>query len=97
MEKSIDYILIKEFNREDSFNIDDIKRKNKKYFWEIMKDIYKIEYESLEDYQYLKLDCEKYKIFEDSFNTNDFNLNKSQNLLFNKKFNSNITSSKSII
>ena len=96
MEKSIDYILIKEFNREDSFNIDDIKRKNKKYFWEIMKDIYKIEYESLEDYQYLKLDCEKYKIFEDSFNTNDFDLNKSQNLLFNKKFNSNITSSKSI-
>ena len=36
MEKSIDYILIKEFNREDSFNIDEIKRKNKKYFWEIM-------------------------------------------------------------
>ena len=35
MEKSIDYVLIKEFNREDSFNIDFIKQKNKKYFWEI--------------------------------------------------------------
>ena len=71
MEKSIDYILIKEFNREDSFNIDEIKRKNKKYFWEIMKDIYKIEYESLQDYQYLKIDCEKYKIFEDNFKVNE--------------------------
>ena len=96
MEKSIDYILIKEFNREDSFNIDEIKRKNKKYFWEIMKDIYKIEYESLQDYQYLKLDCEKYKIFEGNFNINEFDLNKSQNLLFNKNLNTNIAPTKCI-
>ena len=78
MEKSIDYVLIKEFNREDSFNKDEIKRKNKKYFWEIMKNFYKIEYESLEDYQYLKLDCEKYKIFEDNYSDNkkkEFTLN----------------------
>ena len=96
MEKSIDYILIKEFNREDSFNIDEIKRKNKKYFWEIMKDIYKIEYESLQDYQYLKIDCEKYKIFEDNFKVNEFDLNKSQNLLFNKNLDTNKASSKNI-
>lgn len=102
MEKSIDYVLIKEYKREDSFNIDDIKRKNKKYFWEIMKEFYKIEYESLEDYQYLKLDCEKYKIFDDnSNNINDnIDLNKSTNTLFNNNFfnklNSKISSSKSI-
>ena len=96
MEKSIDYILIKEFNREDSFNIDDIKKKNKKYFWEIMKDVYKIEYDSLHDYQYLKIECEKYKIFDDNSNVNEFDLNKSQNLLINKKFNVDTTSAKSI-
>ena len=91
MEKSIDYILIQEFNREDSFNKDDIKRKNKKYFWEIMKEFYKIEYDSLYDYQYLKIDCEKYKIFEDNCNDNinsekDIELYKSP-ISSNKNFN----------
>ena len=104
MEKSIDYILIKEYKREDSFNIDDIKRKNKKYFWEIMKEFYKIEYESLEGYQYLKLDCEKYKIFDDNSNNindnKDIDLNKSTNTLYTNNFfnklNSKLSSSKSI-
>ena len=90
MEKSIDYVLIKEFNREDSFNIDFIKQKNKKYFWEIMKEFYNIECESSQDYQYLKLDCEKYKIFEEKnynkYNNNTIDLNKSQNLLFSNNF-----------
>jgi hypothetical protein len=90
MEKSIDYVLIKEFNREDSFNIDFIKQKNKKYFWEIMKEFYNIECESSQDYQYLKLDCEKYKIFEEKnynkYNNNTIDLNKSQNLLFSNDF-----------
>ena len=104
MEKSIDYVLIKEFKREDSFNIDDIKRKNKKYFWEIIKEFYKIEYEFLEDYQYLKLDCEKYKIFDDNSNNininQDIDLNKSTYSLFTNNFfnklNTKICSSKSI-
>ena len=90
MEKSIDYVLIKEFNREDSFNIDFIKQKNKKYFWEIMKEFYNIKCESSQDYQYLKLDCEKYKIFEEKnynkYNNNTIDLNKSQNLLFSNNF-----------
>ena len=86
MEKSIDYVLIKEFNRGDSFNIDEIKVKNKKYFREIMKEFYKIDFESSKDYQYLKLDCEKYKIFEDNNNVNDLDINKNQSEKFSNLF-----------
>ena len=92
MEKSIDYVLIKEFNREDSFNIDFIKQKNKKYFWEIMKEFYNIKCESSQDYQYLKLDCEKYKIFEEknynkyNNNVNDLDINKNQSEKFSNLF-----------
>ena len=99
MEKSIDNVLVKEFKREDNFNIVDIKKKNKKYFWQIMKETYKIEdVETSEYYQYLKFDCEKYKIFEDNnlYNNNNNNkdiaLNKSQNSFFlNKYFNKHST------
>ena len=107
MEKSIDYVLIKEFNREDSFNIDFIKQKNKKYFWEIMKEFYNIDCESSQDYQYLKLDWEKFKLFEErnlfeNNNNNNVDLNKSQNSLFSnnlvnklyKKINSSKSKSK---
>ena len=100
MEKSIDYVLLKEFNREDSFNTTEIKTKNKKYFWRLMKDLYNIEFKSLQEYQYLQIDCENYKIF-DEYNiiNSKIDLNNSYDFIYstklNDKLNTNRNSSKS--
>ena len=86
MEKSIDYVLFNDLNiinRDASFNIDEIKFKNKLCFKEIMRDYYKIDYESLIEYKDLQKECENYKFFEDIYDNNysknnnikDINLN----------------------
>ena len=86
MEKSIDYVLLHEYNsinNDNSLDIEQIKFNNKKYFKQIMKEFYKIDYESLPKYEYLKIDCENYKLFDDIYDNNDnINLNQSNNLFY---------------
>ena len=82
MEKSVEYVLLNELylqNEEDSFDIEKIRYNNKKYFSQIMKDFYKIDYESFPEYEYLKIDCENYKLFDDIYNK-DNKQNQSNNL-----------------
>ena len=98
IEKSIDYVLLNEYNLENIENTieeKEIRNKNKKYFKEIMNDFYKIDYESLPEYQYLKIDIEKFKLFDELNNNNDnINLFQNQNLthenLSKQKMNYNI-------
>ena len=90
MEKSVEYVLLNELylqNGEDSFDIEKIKYNNKNYFRQIMKDFYKIDYESYPEYEYLKIDCENYKLFDDIYQK-DNKLNQSNNL--NQMMNFNI-------
>jgi len=90
MEKSVDYVLLNELylqNEEDSFDIENIRFNNKNYFRQIMKDFYKIDYESYPEYEYLKIDCENYKLFDDIYNK-DNKLNESSHL--NQMINCNI-------
>ena len=82
MEKSIDYVLINEFNLknyENSFDIDEIKFKNQEYFIEIMKDYYKIDYDLLPKYNELKNECENYKLFGDIYDK--ISLSNSNNII----------------
>ena len=98
MEKSIDYVLLNEVNKkniDDSIDIEEIRYYNKEYFKQIMKDFYKIDYESLPEYEYLKIDCENYKLFDDIYDNNDnMNLNQSHHLIYSNqlitKSNSNL-------
>jgi hypothetical protein len=98
MEKSIDYVLLNEINKkkiDDSIDIEEIRYYNKEYFKQIMKDFYKIDYESLPEYEYLKIDCENYKLFDDIYDNNDnMNLNLSHHLIYSNqlitKSNSNL-------
>ena len=83
MEKSIDYVLLNEFNHchtDDSIDIDSFKYKNKKYFEQIMRDFYKIDYESFPEYKNLKSDFENYKLFN-NINENYHNKNNNSNNL----------------
>jgi hypothetical protein len=102
MEKSIDNVLLTEFNHfleEDSNNIESFKykNKNKKYFKQIMRDFYKIDYESLPEYENLKSECEIYKLFENNNENYHNKNNNSNNLVYNSnspkrvKTNSNIS------
>ena len=101
MEKSIDYVLLHEFNLiniEDSIDIEQIQINNKKYFRQIMKEFYKIDYESLPEYEFLNIDCKNYKIFDDIYDNNDtddyinINLNQSNNIMHLSQINNNINS-----
>ena len=91
MEKSIDYVLLKEFNSkngEKSIDIDKIQYNNREYFRQIMKDFYKINLESLPEYNNLKTECEKYKLFDDISNNRDSNnLNENINIINLNKIN----------
>ena len=100
MEKSIDYVLLKEFNylnTDDSIEIENFKYKNKKYFKQIMRDFYKIDYESLQEYENLKSDCENYKVFGNIYENYHNKNSNSNNLVYNStspkggQINSNIS------
>ena len=103
MERSVDYVLLNELylqNGEDSLDIENIKYNNKKYFSQIMKDFYKIDYESYPEYEYLKIDCENYKLFDDIYKK-DNKINQNNNLnqimncnIYNFDENNNSTSKK---
>ena len=83
MERSIDYVLLNDLNLtnlDDSVNIEEIKFNNRKYFKQIMNDFYKIDYESLPEYEYLKIDCENYKLFDDIYDKENIKLNQSNNI-----------------
>ena len=87
MERSIDYALLNDLNLtnlDDSVNIEEIKFNNRKYFKQIMNDFYKIDYESLPEYEYLKIDCENYKLFDDIYDKENIKLNKSNNMHLNQ-------------
>ena len=87
MEKSIEYVLLNDLNLtnlDDSVNIEEIKFNNRKYFKQIMNDFYKIDYESLPEYEYLKIDCENYKIFDDIYDKENIKLNQSNNIHVNQ-------------
>jgi hypothetical protein len=76
MNKSVEYVILKEnkiIGTKKKFDKDymdkkeeNLKRKNAKYFREIMNDIYKIDLESIEEYQDLINDTDFLKIFEQS-------------------------------
>ena len=87
MERSIDYVLLNDLNLtnlSDSINIEEIKFNNRKYFKQIMNDFYKIDYESLPEYEYLKIDCENYKLFDDIYDKENIKLNQSNNTHLNQ-------------
>ena len=87
MERSIDYVLLNDLNLtdlDDSLNIEEIKLNNRKYFKQIMNDFYKIDYESLPEYEYLKIDCENYKIFDDIYDKENNKLDQSNNIHLNQ-------------
>jgi len=87
MERSIDYVLLNDLNLtnlDDSANIEEIKFNNRKYFKQIMNDFYKIDYESLPEYEYLKIDCENYKLFDDIYDKENIKLNRSNNIYTNQ-------------
>ena len=91
MEKSIDFVLLNEFNLKNSDNSidnDEISSNNKEYFKQIMKDFYKLDFDSLIEYQDLKTECENYKLFEDMYDNTSINLNESNNLMKSTQFNS---------
>ena len=101
MEKSIDYVLLKEFslkNEEISVDIDKIRFNNREYFKQIMKDFYKINFEISSEYQNLKIECEKYNLFDDIYYKDNINLNENNNLINSNKLNNydKISSSKNI-
>ena len=78
MEKSIDYALLNEFNLQNSndlIDIEEFKFNNKQYFKNVMKEFYKIDFETLPEYQDLKIECENYKLFEDINDKNSMRLN----------------------
>ena len=83
MEKSIDYVLLKEFNLKNGEKSDSekIQFNNREYFKQIMKDFYKINFESLPEYKNLKIECEKYKLFDDTYNKDSNNLNENINII----------------
>ena len=100
MEKSIDYVLLKEYNLkngENSIDIEVIQYNNREYFKQIMKDFYKINFESLPEYKNLKIECEKYKLFDDTYynNKNSNNLNENINIININQINSNDQNSSS--
>jgi hypothetical protein len=87
MERSIDYVLLNDLNLTNldySVNIEEIKFNNRKYFKQIMNDFYKIDYESLPEYEYLKIDCENYKLFDDIYDKENIKLNQSNNMHLNQ-------------
>ena len=87
MERSIDYALLNDLNLtnlDDSVNIEEIKFSNRKYFKQIMNDFYKIDYESLPEYEYLKIDCENYKLFDDIYDKENIKLDQSNNIHLNQ-------------
>ena len=82
MEKSIDYVILKELisrNAYKSVDIEEIQTKNIKYFKQIMKDFYKIDFEKIPEYQNLKRDLENYKLFHNIYNKNTFNIKEKNN------------------
>ena len=86
MEKSVDYVLLKEFNHfhgEDSIDIKSCKYKNKKYFKQIMRDFYKIDYESLPEYENLKSYFQNYKLFDNIYKNYHIKNSNSNNLVYN--------------
>ena len=87
MERSIDYVFLNDYNLtnlDDSVNIEEIKFNNRKYFKQIMNDFYKIDYESLPEYEYLKIDCENYKLFDDIYDNENIKLDQSNNIHLNQ-------------
>lgn len=87
MERSIDHVLLNDLNLtnlDDSANIEEIKFNNRKYFKQIMNDFYKIDYESLPEYEYLKIDCENYKLFDDIYDKENIKLDQSNNIHLNQ-------------
>ena len=84
MENSIDYVLLKEnqsINENKLIDIDEIRLRNKKYFRQIMKDFYKINFESLPEYENLKIECKNYKLFEDIYDKDNIKNKENINLI----------------
>ena len=84
MENSIDYVLLNEnksINENKLIDIDEIRLKNKEYFRQIMKDFYKINFDSLPEYESLKIECKNYKLFEDIYDKDHIKDKESINLI----------------
>ena len=95
MEKSIDYVLLNEFNLkndDNSIDSDEIRSNNKEYFRQVMKDFYKIDFETLPEYQNLKIECENYKLFDKIYkkNNQNNNINENEYLANSNQFDNNI-------
>ena len=90
MKQSVEDILIGE-NETKENDIKEIKEKASKYFKEIMKEIYKINYESLDEYQNLILENDLKNIFSKEKNKRISDYINEKNLKFirNKKDNLN--------
>ena len=64
MEKSIEQVLINECPNIDYYKQQKIHQNSRKYFREIMKDFYKINYETFNEYKDLVIECENLNIFK---------------------------------
>ena len=60
MQKSVESIIFNESKINDDFEKIQIKQKTCKYFKEIMNNFYKIDYDSMEQYQIMKKELEQY-------------------------------------
>ena len=88
MKKSVEDILIKEQKIQEC-DLKDFKEKTSNCFKEIMKEIYQIDYESMEEYQNLIKENELQIIFQENNKRNTY-YNRDANLKFsNNKENSN--------
>ena len=81
MENSIDYVLLNENKSNKLIDIDEIRLKNKEYFRQIMKDFYKIDFESMPEYENLKIECKNYKLFEDIYDKDKIKNKENINLI----------------
>ena len=68
MEKSIEQVLINECPNIDYYKQEIIYQTSRKYFKEIMKEFYKINYDTFNEYKDLVIECENLNIFK---NNND--------------------------
>ena len=85
MYKSVEFVILKEFRIvwgpkiQDKYHMEkkeeNLKRKTLKFFKGIMNEIYKIDLDSMEDYQYLIKDNDMLKIFANPKYNNRSNLN----------------------
>ena len=90
MKKSVEDVLLKE-QKVKEYYTKEFKEKTAKCFKEIMKEIYQIDYESMEDYQNLISDNELINTFQEK-NKRNYNYNQDTNLKFlsNKEKNNNL-------